>query len=96
MTENPHELFELFYKNITSSMHPWWFGKYNNEGIQYFWRERFMNAFYGNTEPRDLQSWAEAPIMWLAGYRELIKREEQSEPKPKFVPPPPCIKVSDI
>lgn len=96
MTENPHELFELFYKNITPSMHPCWFCKYNNEGIQCFWRERFMNVFYGNTEPRDLQSWAEAPIMWLAGYRELNKAEKQLELKPEFVQLPPCMKVLDI
>lgn len=35
-----------------------------------WWRERFMNAYLGIQEPRDLRSWAEAPQMWLAGYRE--------------------------
>ncbi|HGW4224951.1 MULTISPECIES: hypothetical protein [Acinetobacter calcoaceticus/baumannii complex] len=35
-----------------------------------WWHERFMNAYCGIQEPHGLRSWAEAPQMWLAGYRE--------------------------
>ncbi len=29
-----------------------------------------MNAYHNVREPSGLMSWAEAPQMWLAGYRE--------------------------
>lgn len=73
MNSNPQELFELFYKNVHEKMNPYFIGRHNSEGVYRFWRERFMNAFYGIQDSRDLESWAEAPQMWLAGYREHSK-----------------------
>lgn len=64
---DPEQLFELFYKNVREDMNPCGLRRHN--GMYQWWHERFMNAFYGIQEPRDLRSWAEAPQMWLAGYR---------------------------
>ncbi len=64
---HPEQLFELFYKNVYEKMNLYFIGRHNSEGLYRFWRERFMNAFYGIRESRDLESWAEAPQMWLAG-----------------------------
>lgn len=67
---HPEQLFELFYKNIRDDMQPPFIWKHSREAQYHFWRERFMNAYYGIKEPYSLRSWAEAPQMWLAGYRE--------------------------
>ena len=67
--KNPEQLFELFYQDITPDMNPPGMSKYQNQGMYMWWRERFMNAFYGNEEPMSLRSWAEAPQMWLKGYQ---------------------------
>ena len=68
MTDNPEQLFELFYKNVREDMCP---PGLRHHSYRYnWWRERFMNAYYGTKEPYSLMSWAEAPQMWLAGYRE--------------------------
>ena len=74
---NPEQLFELFYKNIRQDMNPPFIWKHDSKGVHHFWHERFMNAFYGIQEPRNLKSWAEAPQMWLAGYRETEKDHEE-------------------
>lgn len=66
---DPEQLFELFYKNVREDMNPCGLRRHN--GMYQWWHERFMNAFYGIQEPLDLRSWAEAPQMWLAGYREF-------------------------
>lgn len=70
-------------------MNPFFIGRHNSEGMYRFWYERFMNSYYGIQEPRDLQSWAEAPQMWLAGYYQFQEQQISSEPKPKFILPPP-------
>lgn len=70
MNENPEQLFEQFYKNVTYEMNPPGMPKWQSEGMSQWWRERFMNAYFGIQEPYSLRSWAEAPQMWLAGYRE--------------------------
>ncbi|MEC6125281.1 MULTISPECIES: hypothetical protein [Acinetobacter] len=70
MTHNPEQLFELFFKNIRPDMNPPFIYKHNSKGVYHFWHERFRNAFYGIEEPYSLRSWAEAPQMWLAGYRD--------------------------
>ncbi len=68
MTHNPDQLFELFYKNIRDDMCP---PSLRHHTYRYhWWRERFMNAYYGIKEPYELMSWAEAPQMWLAGYNQ--------------------------
>ncbi len=87
MTHNPEQLFELFYKNIRPDMQPPFIYKHDSKGVYHFWRERFMNAFYGIEEPYGLRSWAEVPQMWLAGYRQQ-ESENTHEPNPEFVPPP--------
>lgn len=88
--KNPEQLFELFYKSIRKDMNPFFIGRHNSEGMYRFWHERFMNAYYGIQESMDLQSWAEAPQMWLAGYRQFQQEQQiSSGPKPKFVAPPP-------
>lgn len=69
MTNDPEYLFELFYKNIRDDMCP--IGLRHHSFRRHWWRELFMNAYYGIQEPYSLRSWAEAPQMWLAGYREL-------------------------
>lgn len=74
---HPEQLFELFYKNIRKDMNPFFIGRHNSRGMYIFWHERFMNAFYSIQESRDLESWAEAPQMWLAGYREKEKDHEE-------------------
>lgn len=66
---HPEELFELFFKNIKSDMNRPGFRHHHPEVGCMWWRERFMNAFHGVEELRGLRSWAEAPQMWLAGYR---------------------------
>ena len=68
-TVNPEQLFELFYRNVREDMNPCGLRPHN--GMYQWWHERFMNAFYGIQEPSHLRSWAEAPQMWLAGYREF-------------------------
>ncbi|MEG2808734.1 MAG: hypothetical protein RR932_12300 [Acinetobacter sp.] len=70
---HPEQLFELFYKNVTFDMNPPGFPKWKCDAMQLFWYERFMNAYYGRVEPLHYRSWGEAPIMWLAGYRENNK-----------------------
>lgn len=65
---NPNQLFELFYQDITPDMNPPGMN-YRCEAMSYWWRERFMNAYRGIEETRDLRSWAEAPKMWLKGYK---------------------------
>ncbi|MEX5741554.1 hypothetical protein AB6B32_13515 [Acinetobacter baumannii] len=73
---HPEELFELFYKNVRLDMNPVGFPKYYSEVMKRFWYARFMNAYNNEREPVALMSWAEAPQMWLAGYRE--KHNEES------------------
>lgn len=72
-------------------MNPPFIWKHDSKGVHHFWHERFMNALHGIQEPMGLRSWAEAPQMWLAGYRQQLD-ENKHEPKPEFVPPPPLIK----
>ena len=74
---HPEQLFELFYKNVTFDMNPPGFPKYKTLMMEEWWRERFMNAYFGHQEPKALISWAEAPQMWLAGYRETEKGHEE-------------------
>ncbi len=66
---HPEQLFELFYKNVRDDMCPP--GLCRSSYRYHWWRERFMNAFHGIEEERSLRSWAEAPQMWLAAYREF-------------------------
>ncbi|WP_318342450.1 hypothetical protein [Acinetobacter sp. 16] len=73
---NPEQLFELFFQDITTDMNPPGM-KYRCDAMRYWWRERFMNAYYGVEEIRSLRSWAEAPQMWLKGYRQCQKNETQ-------------------
>lgn len=73
MSNDPEQLFELFYKNITFDMNPPGFPKYETRMMEEWWRERFMNALHGIQEPLQYRSWGEAPQMWLAGYREHSK-----------------------
>ena len=63
---NPDQLFELFYKNVRDDMCPP--GLCRSSYRSNWWRERFMNAYHGIKEPRELMSWAEVPQMWLAAY----------------------------
>ncbi len=72
---NSEQLFELFFKDITPEMNPLGMLKYRSEGMYIWWRERFMNALNRVEEPRALRSWAEAPQMWLAGYKAWNERE---------------------
>lgn len=65
---HPEELFELFFKNVRDDMNPPFIRR--GTGMYIWWHERFMNAYCGIQEPYGLRSWAEAPQMWLAGYRE--------------------------
>lgn len=76
MIQNPEALFEIFYKDITSDMNPPGFPKYHCSWVRSWWLERFMNAYHGIKEPNGLRSWAEAPQMWLAGYRRAQQQEE--------------------
>lgn len=71
-TLHPEQLFELFYKNIRDDMQPPFIWKHSGEARYHFWHVRFMNAYNGIQEPYSLRSWAEAPQMWLAGYRDRI------------------------
>jgi hypothetical protein len=73
MTNDPEYLFKLFYKNIRDDMCP--YGLRHHTYRYHWWRERFMNAYFGIQEPGDLRSWAEAPQMWLAGLKESLKIE---------------------
>ncbi|WP_349929211.1 hypothetical protein ABJ384_04960 [Acinetobacter sp. A1-4-2] len=77
MNNNPEQLFKLFYQSINEKMNPYFIGGHNSEGVYRFWHERFMKAFYGIRESRDLESWAEAPQMWLAGYKQGLKENNQ-------------------
>lgn len=52
-------------------------GLRRHNGMYQWWHERFMNAYYGIQEPSHLRSWAEAPQMWLAGYREKEKGHDE-------------------
>ncbi|NKS46122.1 hypothetical protein [Acinetobacter lwoffii] len=70
---HPDELFELFYQDITPEMNPPGMPKYHSEGMYMWWRELFMNAYFGHQEPYALRSWAEAPQMWLKGYNRGLK-----------------------
>lgn len=45
--------------------------KHDSKGVYHFWHERFRNAFYGIEETYNLRSWAEAPQMWVAAYRDF-------------------------
>lgn len=72
MTNEFEDLFELFYKNITLEMNPPGFPKYYCDVMKYWWKERFINAYYNIQEPRGLKSWGEAPRMWLAGYQQNL------------------------
>lgn len=54
-------------------MNPPGMPKWQSEGIKHWWRERFMNALNAIQEERSLRSWAEAPQMWVAAYREFSK-----------------------
>lgn len=65
---HPEKLFESFFQEITSDMNPPGM-KHHCEAMRNWWRERFMNAYYGVEEPLSLRSWAEAPQMWLKGYK---------------------------
>lgn len=76
MTQNPELLFEMFYQDIRLDMNPPGFPKYRCDGMYSWWRERFMNAYYGVQEPSSLRSWAEAPQMWLGGYRRAEQQKE--------------------
>lgn len=68
--DDPLKLFDLFYQDITPEMNPPGFPKHRSEMMHYWWRERFLNAYHGVQEPNGLRSWAEAPQMWLAGYKQ--------------------------
>ncbi len=46
-------------------MNPVGFPKYDSEVMK-----RFINAYNNVREPIALMNWAEAPQMWLVGYRE--------------------------
>ena len=69
---NPEQVFELFYRAITTDMNPPGMPKYKSLADEYWWRERFMNALNGVEEPKALRTWAEAPQMWLKGYRQAL------------------------
>lgn len=73
---DPYQLFDLFYQDITPEMNPPGFPKYHCSWVRSWWRERFMNAYHGIKEPNGLRSWAEAPQMWLAGYRRAHQQKE--------------------
>lgn len=68
---NPEQLFELFYKDVREDMNPP--GILRGHGMYIWWHERFMNALNGVQEPYSLRSWAEAPQMWLTGYKQGLK-----------------------
>lgn len=89
---HPEQLFELFYQDVTPEMNPPGMTKHHGKMMHMWWRERFMNAFFGNEEPYSLRSWAEAPQMWLAGYRRALPKDI-IEAKPKFFEPPPLISM---
>lgn len=75
---HPEQLFELFYQDLTPEMNPPGMPKWRSAGMHMWWYERFMNALNGVEEPRALKSWAEAPQMWLKGYKQGMK---QSNPE---------------
>lgn len=62
-------------------MNPPGMPKYRSEGMYKWWHERFMNALNSVEEPRALRSWAEAPQMWLAGYKAKHERVIQNKKK---------------
>ena len=71
--KRPEQLFELFYQDITLEMNPPGMPKHRSEGMFMWWRERFMNAYFGHEESKALSSWAEATQMWLKGYNRGLK-----------------------
>ena len=71
--KRPEQLFELFYQDITLEMNPPGMPKHRSEGMFMWWRERFMNAYFGHEESKALSSWAEASQMWLKGYNRGLK-----------------------
>jgi len=73
---HPEQLFELFYQDLTPEMNPPGMPKWRSEGMFMWWRERFMNALNGVEEPHALRSWAEAPQMWLKGYKQGMKQNK--------------------
>lgn len=72
---DPNQLFDIFFQDLTLEMNPPGFPKYRSEMMYSWWRERFMNAYHGVQEPWSLRSWAEAPQMWLAGYKRAQSNE---------------------
>ena len=68
MPKHPEQLFEMFFRNVRDDMNP--SGMRRGQVMYHFWHERFMNAFNGIEENYSLKSWAEAPQMWLAGYKD--------------------------
>lgn len=78
---HPEQLFELFYQDVTPEMNPPEMPKYKSQVDWYWWRERFMNAFYGIKEQQGLRSWGEAPQMWLKGYD---KNSQKIDPNPSL------------
>ena len=70
---NPEQLFELFMQDITPEMNPPGMPKWRSEAMYSWWRERFMNAYFGHEESKALSSWAEASQMWLKGYNRGLK-----------------------
>lgn len=70
-TMNPDELFELFYQDVSPEMSP---PGMPYSGRRRWWYERFMNVFYSKQEPYSLRGWAEAPQMWLRGYRRALEK----------------------
>ena len=73
---DPSQLFDIFYQDLTPEMNPLGFPKYRSDMMYLWWRERFMNAYHGVQEPYGLRSWAETPQMWLAGYRRAQQQKE--------------------
>ena len=73
---HPEQLFELFYQDLTPEMNPPGMPKWRSAGMHMWWYERFMNALYGVEEPHALKSWAEAPQMWLAGYKKALNQKD--------------------
>ncbi|MCO8066794.1 hypothetical protein NI459_03930 [Acinetobacter schindleri] len=70
------QLFELFYQDLTPDMNPPGMPTWRSQGMFMWWREIFMNALHGVEEPLGLRSRAEAPQMWLAGYKQGMKQNK--------------------
>lgn len=73
---NENQLFELFYMDIKPSMNPPLMSKHHCDGLKAFWRERFMNAYYGRQEPHSFMTWGEIAQMWVAGYNHAKVEED--------------------